>query len=75
VLREVAPYEELAIESALDAEVDRGRWNKRAFYMPIRVAISAKSKTPPLFPMLAALGWTRTERRLRDALQLIGAEA
>jgi glutamyl/glutaminyl-tRNA synthetase len=44
---------------------------KGAFYMPIRVAISGKTKTPPLFPMLAALGQKRTLTRLRDAIDLI----
>ena len=38
---------------------------------PIRVAISGKTKTPPLFPMLVALGQQRALSRLRDAIDLI----
>ena len=39
--------------------------------MPIRVAISGKTQTPPLFPMLAALGKDRAQARLRDAIDLL----
>ena len=39
--------------------------------MPIRVAISGKTHTPPLFPMLAALGKPRSLTRLRDAIDLL----
>jgi glutamyl/glutaminyl-tRNA synthetase len=39
--------------------------------MPIRVAISGKTQTPPLFPMLAALGRERSLARLRDAIALL----
>jgi glutamyl-tRNA synthetase len=71
VLRHVEPYAEQAIEAALEAEVAQRGWKKGAFYMPIRVAISSKTKTPPLFPMLAALGRDRTLRRLRDAIDVL----
>jgi glutamyl/glutaminyl-tRNA synthetase len=39
--------------------------------MPIRVAISGKTQTPPLFPMLAALGKERSLHRLRDAFDVL----
>jgi glutamyl-tRNA synthetase len=71
VLRHVEPYTEDAIGAALAAEVERRGWKRGAFYMPIRVAISGKTKTPPLFPMLAALGRERTLLRLRDAIDVL----
>jgi glutamyl-tRNA synthetase len=71
VLRHVEPYTEQAIGAALEAEVEQRGWKKGAFYMPIRVAISGKTKTPPLFPMLAALGRARTVQRLRDAIDVL----
>jgi hypothetical protein len=37
----------------------------------VRVAISGKTQTPPLFPMLSALGRERSLKRLRDALDLL----
>jgi hypothetical protein len=39
--------------------------------MPIRYAISGKLKTPPLAPMLVALGRARALQRIEDALHLL----
>ncbi len=64
-------FTESAIEAALHAEQARREWKPRPFLMPIRVAISGKTQTPPLFPMLAALGRERTLVRLRDAIALL----
>ena len=64
-------FSESAIEAALHAEQARREWKPRPFLMPIRVAISGKTQTPPLFPMLAALGRERTLVRLRDAIALL----
>ncbi|MDQ3811165.1 MAG: glutamate--tRNA ligase family protein, partial [Chloroflexota bacterium] len=72
-LRAAAAYDEPSIEAALEAEVERRAWKKRNFFMPIRVAISGKEKTPPLFPMLAALGRERTLRRLQDGIAVLTA--
>ena len=68
VLRDVEPFSTGVIEQALDQEVDRRGWKKGPAYMPIRVAISGKTRTPPLMPMLAALGRERSLFRLRDAI-------
>jgi glutamyl-tRNA synthetase len=64
-------FSEPAIEQALHAEQTRREWKPKPFLMPIRVAISARTQTPPLFPMLAALGKERTLARLRDAIALL----
>jgi glutamyl/glutaminyl-tRNA synthetase len=60
-----------AIKEALEAEQARRQWKPKPFFMPIRVAISGKTQTPPLFPMLAALGKERSLKRLRDAIDLL----
>jgi glutamyl-tRNA synthetase len=60
-----------AIKAALEAEQARRQWKPKPFFMPIRVAISGKTQTPPLFPMLAALGQERSLKRLRDAIDLL----
>jgi glutamyl-tRNA synthetase len=60
-----------AIEQALQDERKRRDWKPQPFFMPIRVAISGKTKTPPLTPMIAALGKERSMRRLRDAIDLL----
>jgi glutamyl-tRNA synthetase len=71
-LRDLSPFSEHSVAEALEAEVGRRELRKKgAFYMPIRVAISGKTKTPPLFPMLAALGEKRSLTRLRDAIDVL----
>jgi glutamyl-tRNA synthetase len=57
-----------SIKQALEDEQARRGWKPKPFFMPIRVAISGKTQTPPLFPMLAALGKERSLRRVRDAI-------
>jgi glutamyl-tRNA synthetase len=71
VLRCVEPYTKEAIGAALEAQVEQRGWKKKPFFMPIRVAISGKTQTPPLNPMLAALGRERSVQRLKDAIDLI----
>src|SRR5262249_15587105 len=71
VLNSVEPFDESSIGLALEAEVEERGWKKRPAFMPIRVAISGKEKTPPLFPMLAALGRARAVQRLEDAIDLL----
>jgi glutamyl-tRNA synthetase len=64
-------FSEDAIKGALEAEQARQSWKPKPFLMPIRVAISGKTQTPPLYPMLAALGHDRSLKRLRDAIDLL----
>jgi glutamyl-tRNA synthetase len=71
VLRHVVPYAVGAIEAAFTADLQQREWKPRHYYMPIRVAISGKEKTPPLFHMLAALGRERTLQRLEDGIHLL----
>jgi glutamyl-tRNA synthetase len=59
------------IEAALEAERGRRGWKPKPFFMPIRVAISGKTRTPPLVPMLGALGKQRSLARLRDGIELL----
>jgi glutamyl-tRNA synthetase len=72
-LRSVEPFSETAIEAALNACREQHEWKPKPFFMPIRVAISGKTQTPPLMPMLAALGRDRSLARLRTAIHLLGA--
>lgn len=68
---DVEPFLEDAIKVALESEQARRGWKPKPFLMPIRVAISGKTQTPPLYPMLAALGRERSLKRLRDAIDLL----
>jgi len=67
----VETFTEEAVKEALESEQARQGWKPRPFLMPVRVAISGKTQTPPLYPMLAALGKERSLRRLRDAIDLL----
>jgi glutamyl-tRNA synthetase len=71
VVRSISPYEVAAISDAFDADLEARGWKPRHYYMPIRVAISGKDRTPPLFHMLAALGRERALQRLEDAVHLL----
>jgi glutamyl-tRNA synthetase len=57
-----------AIETALEAAREQHDWKKGPFYGPIRIGLTGKTRTPPNFPMLAALGRERSLARLRDAI-------
>jgi glutamyl-tRNA synthetase len=71
VLDALEDFSTPAIKLALEDEQQRRAWKPKPFFMPIRVAISGKTQTPPLFPMLAALGKERSLRRVRDAIAVL----
>src|SRR5579864_8889096 len=56
------------LEVALEAAREAHDWKKGPFYGPIRIALTGKTRTPPNFHMLAALGRERSLARLRDAI-------
>jgi len=56
---------------ALEAERVRRDWKKGPFYGPVRIALTAKTQTPPNFSMLAALGQERSLARMRDAVAVL----
>jgi glutamyl-tRNA synthetase len=65
------PFDAAAVEAALEAAREQHDWKKGPFYGPIRIALTAKTRTPPNFDMLAALGRERSLARLRDALAIL----
>jgi glutamyl-tRNA synthetase len=44
-------------------------WKTRDLFMPIRLALTGRSATPPLFDTMAVLGRAKVRRRLRTALE------
>jgi glutamyl-tRNA synthetase len=64
-------FDEATVESTLDAERERRQWKPGPFYGPLRIALTGKTRTPPNFPMLAALGKERSLARLRQAISLL----
>jgi glutamyl-tRNA synthetase len=65
------PFDVPAIELALESALAERNWKKGPFYGPIRIALTGKTRTPPNFDMLAALGRDRSLARLRDAIALL----
>ena len=72
VVSAVKPFEPAALEAAINAEGGRHGWKRKSLLMTIRVAVTGKTVSPPVFDTLAALGRERTLTRLRDAIYLLG---
>jgi nondiscriminating glutamyl-tRNA synthetase len=53
---------------------DRG-WKAGDLFMAIRVAVTGRTATPPLFDTMVALGYERTLARLDRAIEKLGAQA
>ncbi len=60
-----------SIETALRDLSDSQNWPKRQFFMMIRVAVTGKTATPPLFETIQVLGQSTTIDRLNQAKQII----
>jgi glutamyl-tRNA synthetase len=63
-LREVAQWSVPAIEAALDGEADALGWKRAELLMPVRIVISGRTATPPLFETLENVGRQAAIRRL-----------
>jgi glutamyl-tRNA synthetase len=61
---DVTAWSTLRIENALDEQTTRLSWKRAELLMPVRIAISGRAATPPLFETLAHLGKVATIRRL-----------
>jgi glutamyl-tRNA synthetase len=55
------------IESALRRFAERTGWAPNELFMAVRVAVTGRTASPPLFETLAVLGKETTRRRLRRA--------
>jgi len=60
-------WESEEIEPPLRALAESRGWKPGDLFMPIRVAITGKTATPPLFDTMVALGYERTLQRLDRA--------
>jgi nondiscriminating glutamyl-tRNA synthetase len=67
-------FEADELEGPLRALAEEHGWKVGDFFMAIRVAVTGRTATPPLFDTLVALGYERTLARLdaaRDALETL----
>ncbi len=58
-----------AIEATLKAFAESSGWAARELFMTVRVAVTGKTATPPLFETMAVLGKELCRRRLRRAAE------
>jgi glutamyl-tRNA synthetase len=66
-------YEADELEPPLRALAEERGWKAGDLFMAIRVAITGKTATPPLFDTLVAVGYERTIERLDRAAEVLEA--
>ena len=59
------------VEEALRAFCDANDWTPKELFMPVRVALTGRTATPPLFETMGVLGKQRCRRRLRGAIEVL----
>jgi glutamyl-tRNA synthetase len=62
-----------AIEDALRAHCEAHEWSPKELFMPVRIAVTGRTATPPLFETMAVLGKQRCRWRLRQAIETLRA--
>ena len=67
-------YEADELEPPLRTLAEARGWKAGDLFMSIRVAVTGRTATPPLFDTLVALGYERTLERLDAAIALLEAE-
>ena len=68
-------FEAEELEPPLRALAEAHGWKAGDLFMAIRVAVTGRTATPPLFETLVALGRDRTLARLDRARALLGDPA
>ena len=64
-------YEADELEPPLRALAEAQGWKAGDLFMAIRVAVTGRTATPPLFDTLVALGYERTLHRIDRAVRLL----
>lgn len=67
------PFEAEPLEHAFRAAAESAGMKPGTFFTPIRVAVTGKTVSPPLFASIAALGREKTIERLKQAEQLLAS--
>ncbi|MEP7167198.1 MAG: glutamate--tRNA ligase [Candidatus Woesebacteria bacterium] len=71
LLTSIDAWEAKRMEPILLEYCNSKEWNRGAFFMAIRVAISGRSITPPLFETIEVLGKEKTLQRLTSAIEVL----
>ena len=60
-----------SLEETLRGYCDATGWSPRELFMPVRIAVTGRAASPPLFETMAVLGREVCRRRLRRAAELL----
>lgn len=71
LIRTFEPFEAEPLEHAFRAAAEAAGLKPGPFFTPIRVAVTGKTVSPPLFGSIVALGRERTIERLKNAQRLL----
>ncbi len=61
-------WTEESVEPLLFGLCETTGWSKREFFLTVRMALTGRKATPPMFGLVAALGKARCQARLRAAM-------
>lgn len=70
----VREWEPSALEAVLRGCCERVQWSSRELFMVVRLAVSGRSASPPLFDTMVAVGRELCRRRLRQAAAWLRAQ-
>jgi len=73
-LSQIDPFEPRPLEDALNALGEELGLKRRSLFMLIRVAVTGKTATPPLFDVMAALGRDRCRKAIAAAARSLATE-
>ena len=62
------PFDDPTLEARLRALAGDLEWKAGDLFMPVRIAVTGRRATPPLFATMAVLGRRRCRERLQRAL-------
>jgi glutamyl-tRNA synthetase len=66
--RHAGAWEDSALEEAMRAYVEGAKWDNRSLFMALRVALTGRTASPPLFATMQVLGREACLARLEDAV-------
>ena len=74
IIRIFEPFEPEPLEHTFRAAAEAAGIKTGTFFAPLRVAVTGKTVSPPLFASIVALGRERTLERLKNAQKLLSAD-
>ena len=70
-LEQLSQWSVAELETCLRSLQEKYDWKKSQYFMMVRVAVTGKTATPPLFETMEVLGQKETVNRLNQALELL----